>query len=240
MSEKLIVLAAAIQAKAATTAHNDALDHLAKAADCFDQAGLRQEADFVSSMIEKLATNGSLEGQVQNSLQNQYRQEIDRLLNQALRRNTRLITGQSPEEVGGPKAIISRIDYLGIRGGPSVVTVHGTIEGGAGIEPSKFEDIISKAGNEVRQQMRGYNVDVRWGNIKSNQIPQLSRRGPAMQQPQYEVEIGPATIINDCDDENDARGKKKPTPKERESFRFYGFLSDKDYIEDEDAAWEDE
>lgn len=62
MSEKLVVLAAAIQAKAASTAHADALDHLAKAADCFDQAGLRKEADIVTGVIERLAEGDGYTG----------------------------------------------------------------------------------------------------------------------------------------------------------------------------------
>jgi hypothetical protein len=55
MSEKLIVLAAAIQAKAAPTARADAINHLVKAANCFDEAGLCKEADAVTGIIERLA-----------------------------------------------------------------------------------------------------------------------------------------------------------------------------------------
>jgi hypothetical protein len=158
MSEKLIVVAAAIKANAATTAHSDALDHLAKAADCFDEAGLRQEADAVAFLIRKLAE-------------------------------------QKPKwdiEIG-PATIID--------------------------EPPK-----------------------RMGPARAVDKPQWEIEvGPAKIEPTYEIEVGPAQI-EECDDSNDARGKKRPTPKERESFRFYGFLSDKDYAEDneDDAAWEDE
>ena len=52
--DKMIVVAAAIKAKASPEARVEALDYLAKAADCFDDAGLCKEADAVTEVIERL------------------------------------------------------------------------------------------------------------------------------------------------------------------------------------------
>ncbi len=161
------------------------------------------------------------------------------MLNEAFLRNTRAMAGD-PDDIGAPQIDVRNVDYIKGKDGNIIIIVHGEIGGGAGMPPEVFENILRQSGREVQRQMETQNnTAVIWGNINSTQTPLLLRHGPARRQPEYEIEIGPATI-HECDDENDARGRKRKTPAEREVFRHSGFLSDKDFIEDEDAAWEDD